>query len=275
MMDVLNKIFSKIEYWKYKRYVNIIATIYLNLRTLPFKQALKLPVFVYGKVTFASLRGKIVLDCPHVKRGMVKMGRHQDDYILHSNRQLLRLDKDGRIIVKGYCSIASDFLFKITTGTLVLGDRVWIGQGVCFDCNERIEIGDCTSITYSTVLSDSNHHFVIDANKVVHRMSKPIVLGKYNWIGNNSIIDKGCVTTDYSIVTHGSLLNKNYEQLGGTEESLLLAGTPAKILRKGLRRVFESSNEKILKEYFDANPERDSYLWNGNFHDECELKYFL
>ena len=274
-MDILNKIFSKLEYWKYKRYVNIMATIYLNLRTLPFKQALKLPLFVYGKVTFASLRGRIIFDCPHVKRGMVKMGRHQDDYILHSKRQLLRLDKDGSIVVKGYCSIASDFLFKITTGTLVLGDRVWIGQGVCIDCNERIEIGDCTSITYSTVLSDSNHHFVIDANKVVRRMSKPIALGKYNWIGNNSIIDKGSVTTDYSIVTHGSLLNKNYRILSGTEDSLLLAGTPAKIMKKGLRRIFESTNEKELKEYFKTNIDKDSFVWIGSFHDECELKYFL
>lgn len=274
-MDILNKIFSKLEYWKYKRYVNIMATIYLNLRTLPFKQALKLPLLVYGKVTFASLRGRIIFDCPHVKRGMVKMGRHQDDYILHSKRQLLRLDKDGSIVVKGYCSIASDFLFKITTGTLVLGDRVWIGQGVCIDCNERIEIGDCTSITYSTVLSDSNHHFVIDANKVVRRMSKPIALGKYNWIGNNSIIDKGSVTTDYSIVTHGSLLNKNYRILSGTEDSLLLAGTPAKILKKGLRRIFESTNEKELKEYFKTNIDKDSFIWIGSFHDECELKYFL
>lgn len=274
-MDILNKIFSKLEYWKYKRYVNIMATIYLNLRTLPFKQALKLPLFVYGKVTFASLRGRIIFDCPHVKRGMVKMGRHQDDYILHSKRQLLRLDKDGSIVIKGYCSIASDFLFKITTGTLVLGDRVWIGQGVCIDCNERIEIGDCTSITYSTVLSDSNHHFVIDANKVVRRMSKPIALGKYNWIGNNSIIDKGSVTTDYSIVTHGSLLNKNYRILSGTEDSLLLAGTPAKILNKGLRRIFESTNEKELKKYFKTNIDKDSFIWIGSFHDECELKYFL
>lgn len=274
-MDILNKIFSKLEYWKYKRYVNIMATIYLNLRTLPFKQALKLPLFVYGKVTFASLRGRIIFDCPHIKRGMVKMGRHQDDYILHSKRQLLRLDKDGSIVIKGYCSIASDFLFKITTGTLVLGDRVWIGQGVCIDCNERIEIGDCTSITYSTVLSDSNHHFVIDANKVVRRMSKPIALGKYNWIGNNSIIDKGSVTTDYSIVTHGSLLNKNYRILSGTEDSLLLAGTPAKILNKGLRRIFESTNEKELKEYFKTNIDKDSFIWIGSFHDECELKYFL
>ena len=252
-----------------------MATIYLNLRTLPLKQALKLPLFVYGKVTFASLRGRIIFDCPHVKRGMVKMGRHQDDYILHSKRQLLRLDKDGSIVIKGYCSIASDFLFKITTGTLVLGDRVWIGQGVCIDCNERIEIGDCTSITYSTVLSDSNHHFVIDANKVVRRMSKPIALGKYNWIGNNSIIDKGSVTTDYSIVTHGSLLNKNYRILSGTEDSLLLAGTPAKILNKGLRRIFESTNEKELKEYFKINIDKDSFIWIGSFHDECELKYFL
>lgn len=274
-MDIINKIFSKIEYLKYRRYINVIATLYLNFRTLPLYDALRLPIFVYGKVTFASLRGRIIIDNSHIKRGMIKMGRHQDDYILHSKKQLLRLDENGIIIFKGYCSIASDFLFKITTGTLVLGDRVWIGQGVSIDCNESIEIGDCTSITYSTILSDSNHHFVIGADKVVHRMSSPIIIGKYNWVGNNSMIDKGCVTTDFSIITHGSLVNKNYKSLSGTEDSLLLAGCPAKILKKGLRRIFESTNEKKLKEYFELNPDRDSYNWNGSFHDECEIKYFL
>lgn len=34
-----------------------LKTIYINFKTLPFKQAIRLPIFIYSKTEFRSLRG--------------------------------------------------------------------------------------------------------------------------------------------------------------------------------------------------------------------------
>lgn len=49
-------------------------TIYLNFKSLPLSQAIKLPIFISHRVILASLKGKIVFDCDNVKTGMVKIG---------------------------------------------------------------------------------------------------------------------------------------------------------------------------------------------------------
>lgn len=40
---------------------NLIKTIWFNFKMLPIKKAYKLPIYLYGKVSFRSTSGKIVL----------------------------------------------------------------------------------------------------------------------------------------------------------------------------------------------------------------------
>ena len=59
---------------------NIIKTLYLNFKKLPFNQAIKLPIWIYGKITFRSLRGDIVIDSDRIYSGMIKIGK-RDYYV--------------------------------------------------------------------------------------------------------------------------------------------------------------------------------------------------
>ena len=273
---IINKIFGKIEYILYRRRVSPLSTFYLNFRTLPISQAIKFPIWVYGRVEFASLNGRIILKCNKIKSGMIKLGRHRDDYTLLSKRQFIRIDTDSSITFNGYTSIASDFLLRVTgKGNLEFGEKVWIGQGVRFDCTDNIFIGQGASITYHTIISDSNHHYVIDEKNIITRMSAPIKIGAYNWIGNNSVISKGCKTSAYTIVTHGSLLNKDYPAIDNSRKPMVLAGEPAKIIGYNKKRVFESKNEKVIKQFFENHPNEKTLFWNTEWSDDVELKYFL
>ncbi len=248
---ILNKIFSRFERKFYKRKVNWFATYYVNFRTLPFKVAKRLPIYVYGKFKCLSLDGSVSFDGVTPYRGMIKIGRHKDNYIL-SDSIFMHIAMGGGIVFRGKCSIATGSILRVSSGaTLVFGDKVWVGQGVLFDCNCKIDIGDGSSITYNCRLSDSNHHYIIDTERnSINNKNGVIKIGKYNWIGNNTAIVKGTVTPDWTVATHNSLINKNFEKDCNHEHSIVLAGIPAKIIAFNKRRIFNSEIESNLDRLF-------------------------
>lgn len=54
--------------------VNIIKTIYINFRCLPFSQAVYFPIIVYGSPKFHSLSGKISIE-GQIKKGMIEINK--------------------------------------------------------------------------------------------------------------------------------------------------------------------------------------------------------
>lgn len=75
----INKSFGLLERKITSRWFNPLATLYVNFRTMPFNIAWHLPIYVYGRVKFKNLKGKIEFTC-NVKPGLIKMGRHDDIY---------------------------------------------------------------------------------------------------------------------------------------------------------------------------------------------------
>jgi carbonic anhydrase/acetyltransferase-like protein (isoleucine patch superfamily) len=110
----------------------------------------------------------------------------------------------------------------------------------------------------------------------VARTEGRIIIGPNNWIGNNTVITKGCVTTSQTICTHGSLLNKNYARVYESDEPMLLAGTPAKLIKKGNIRIFSGDIENTISEFFKQNPDLDTYHLDMPLENNvCELRYYL
>ena len=58
---------------------NVLKTLYVNFKMLRFKEARKLPLWIYGKMSFRSLKGKIIIDSP-IYPGMIRIGR-KDWYV--------------------------------------------------------------------------------------------------------------------------------------------------------------------------------------------------
>ena len=52
---------------------NLYKTLYLNFKMLPFSQAIKLPIWIYGKMIFRSLEGKIIIDSDRITSGMIRV----------------------------------------------------------------------------------------------------------------------------------------------------------------------------------------------------------
>lgn len=274
IFSIIQKVFTKLENRLDRSHLNVTKTIYVNFRTLPILTAIKLPIFIYGRLHFVG-GGDIIIK-GEVEKGMIKIGRHKDYYTIPGRYSTLILRPGCSVEFNGLCSIARNCILRITEqGKLIFGPLVWIGESVNIDCTNQISIEEGSSITYNTIISDSNHHYVIDmTNQTVKPMSKKISIGKYNWIGNNSYINKGTVTPDNSLVAHGSYLDKDYLNLNGKNESVVLAGAPAKIIGHNRKRIFSGKIQAGIDEYFKTNPHSTYYLLPEGIKDESEIIYF-
>jgi acetyltransferase-like isoleucine patch superfamily enzyme len=229
---------------------------------------------VYGSVSYIRLAGAVRFEECKVKRGMVKLGRHRDDYE-NAQKAKIHLSKDATIIFKGLCSIANGYVLRITdNGVIEFGNKVWLGENVAIDCTNSIIIEEGAGITHGCFLSDSNHHFIIDAENNIRKLNGVIRIGKYNWIGNNTTILKGTVTSDYTITSQRSILLKNYVSLYETSEPLTLAGSPAKVTSRGARRVFRGDYEQDIISFFKSNPQSTCFKWDKPFDDFRQEQYF-
>ena len=250
-IEILNKIFTKIENIISRPKLNIVKTIYFNFRTMPFKDAIKLPVFIYGKVQIVNLSGNVVFQNCKVKRGMVKLGKCVD-FFYPKGRSLIMIGNKAKWIFKGTCFLNTRFTVRITENAiLVLGDKVCIGSNVRICCQEKVCIGANTWITYNCEIIDSNFHYILNVeNNSILRYTEPINIGPSNWIGNNSQIMKGTNTKENTMVAARSLLNRNYVEMYPDTSFITLAGIPAKLKRTGFQRISSEETILMLDDYF-------------------------
>jgi acetyltransferase-like isoleucine patch superfamily enzyme len=88
----------------------------------------------------------------------------------------------------------------------------------------KIFIGDYTQIAPNVGLMSGNHD-IYDLSKQV--AGKPILIGKYCWIGMGSVILPEVVLGDFTIVGAGAIVTKSFP-----EGYCVIVGNPARVLRK-------------------------------------------
>ena len=261
-MNIISKICGSLEARLNQPRLRILRTIYFNFRTLPFTQAIKLPVFIYGKIHLFMLNGSIEFHNTEIKRGMVKIGINADSFNLSDGSGFISVaGSSSKIIFNGPIKIALNTKIRVVAdGVLTLGKNLLIGSGASVICNGgRIEIGDFTRIAWGSVVMNSSFHNVYDSNKGGYiNPTRDIHIGSFCWIGNRSTVYAGTYIPDYTICTATSYINKNFKEYEGSK--ITLAGTPAKKIREGVSRVFSPHLELELYNWFQSNPEQQIRL---------------
>lgn len=259
-MYLINRILASLEARLNQPWLSIWRTIYFNFRILPFKEAIKLPVFIYGHVHLFGLNGKIKFENTPIKRGMVKIGYNADSFGLSDHSGFIQLSsKLATLVFEGPASISVNTKIRVCAGELRFGKYVYIGEGVRIICNgESIYIGDYTRIAYETIIMNSGFHHVYDSNrKSITRTTRPIRIGTFSWIGNRSSITAGAILKEKSIVCSGSLINRDYTTFEG--ENPMLGGSPAKVIGCGYKRIFSPQYEEKIIQWFAEHPLENVY----------------
>lgn len=224
-MNILKKIFRH----------NWIQIIYLNFKILPFKQAIKLPIDIYYKLRLENISGEIIIDCKKINRAMIKIGGRGSDMFPH-NPCILNIK--GKIIFKGNTEIGcGSYIHVGKDGVLMIGNEVRIGAITKIYCEKTININEGTGISWECQVFDTDFHYIKDLrNDTINSINSPIIIGSYNWFGNRCNIMKGTITPNNTIIASNSLCNKDYSEI---PEYSLLAGSPARIVKDKVKRLFE------------------------------------
>lgn len=239
-MSLLHKMIHKFEARAFRPTLSLWRTLWLNLRCMPLRQALRFPLLVYGKWDFPSLEGEIEVR----GRGKVRLGAETLGYMPQKRSQLTLLG-GGKLLI--YSDVKINNGAAITIGPralLELHSGSTVSDGAKIICFLHITLGEHSDLTWESQMMDFNSHFVRQADGSVPSIFREVWIGDHCWIGNRSTVMPGTRLPRRTIVAGGSLLNKDYTLLIPTHT--LLAGTPAKAVRENVRRVYEREEEQRL-----------------------------
>lgn len=260
-MSIISRICGSLEARLNQPRLSIWRTIYFNFRTLPLSQAIKLPVFIYGRVRLYMLNGSIEFKDTPIKRGMVKIGINADSFNLSDGSGFISLTSaESKIIFKGPAKIALNSKIRvIADGILTFGEYAFIGSNIRIICNGgRVNIGAFSRIAFETIIMNSSFHHVYNYKKnSITRATRPIEIGNFNWIGNRTTLAAGTKTKEYSIIGAGSYLNRDYSSI--EEEYPMIAGHPAKIITSGIKRIYSPELENDVIQWFNEHPNEEVY----------------
>ncbi len=135
-------------------------TVYINFKTLPFKQALRLPIFVYSKTEFRSIKGRIVIN-GSISPNMIHIG--DNTRYPTTSRPLSIWTINGRIIFNGPINfLQGTYVYVAENATLQFGTNgTFVGSDTKIICRDRIDIGNCVEITWECQIYDTSFHYII------------------------------------------------------------------------------------------------------------------
>ena len=208
--------------------INIIKTLRINLRYLPFKEAIKCPILVSGKVNLNILKGEIIFKCP-IKTGLVRFGFNTLGLVDY-NRERAIFSNQGRIIFAGRCRLgAACRIGVLENGELHIGQNVALTGRSSIIAGEYIKIGDNCLISWDVQIMDTDFHKLIDSHNIPYNYKKPIIINEHVWIGCRSLILKGTIIPPNSVIAAGSIITGKQ-----ATTNAIYASSTIKIIKKDI-----------------------------------------
>ena len=265
-MFFIKRIINSLNYHWHKPHVNWRKTLFFNLMTLPFKDAIKLPVVIYGPCSIGSTMGHIkLLSTGHF--GMLKIGpsdpvrsRHSKSYI--SIAGSLEFDEDTTLRKGVHLHIGRG-------GILRLCKSAYIGDNNTIIAECLIEIGHSVRVGNNTTFMDTDFHYIINTKtREVKYNKKPIVIGENCWIGGWCTIKKGTKLPKGTIVASPyAMTSKDYTDK--IAECSLIAGSPAKVIVEGMRRINNRQSDIEIAKFYKENKGVFVLQQDKNLDDFC------
>ena len=225
--------------------LNVFKTLVFNFIAFGIKGIIYRPVFIYKNVKIYRV-GTIIFHCP-LKPGLLKIG-HAD----FKSQGVTKFFNAGTIELYDSASIGGASIVE-NLGLIILKGMNYISDGCYVFIRKKLELGVQSRIGFHSFIMDTDDHYTVDVeSRQVSYNKKEIIIGNYNWIASHSYIKKGTKTPDYLIVASANaLLTKDYTFLPPYS---VIGGAPAKLLKTGIRRIYNSSMQIKLERFFKENP---------------------
>ncbi len=208
--------------------VSLPKTLYFNLKTLPFKKAVRLPVLIGWNVKLFDLKGHCEL-LGTTSPFMIRIG-HGGSKTVSAQRSSIRLRKDARLCFTGKTFLSAGTVLDIGIGGGVsFGNNFSANRNMFLSCENEIVFGNDVLLGWDVHLfdNDGGHAILINGEE---KMSEPkIVVGNHVWLCSYSHLMKGAQVMDGSVLGYKSMLLKPI-----LEKNVLIVGSPAQIKQRNI-----------------------------------------
>lgn len=132
----------------------------------------------------------------------------------------------GRMVVGSKfttdCRVFRSELSTGESGSLRIGDRVFLNQGVRIHAANSVVIGNRVEIADLVCIYDTNFHSVAPGGET---KIAPVIIGDDCWLGAHSIVLPGVILGRAVVVAAGAVVTKSFP------EGSVVAGNPAEVVR--------------------------------------------
>lgn len=173
--------------------------------------------------------------------------KHKSHYSLGTNSSLLaavswldNFTKSNSLVIGDNSLVRGHVAFLRSNASILIGSNTAVGANTLIMCANEIIIGSNVLISFDCLITDNNSHSL---NHLERRHDLPSTLKGNDkdwtcvvtrqtiiendvWIGAKSIILKGIVIGERSIVAAGSIVTKS------VPPDSIVAGNPAKLVRR-------------------------------------------
>lgn len=232
--------------------VNYFKSLYVNFCFFPFKDAIKMPILIYGECTLYAKGGQIKFTVP-IHRGVLKIGL-TDPVRSYYSKSFLSIN--GDLVVGNNVILRRGINLEIIkNAVLELEDNVSIGHNCTLIVYKNICIKRATSVGNNTTFMDTDFHYIVNMqSKTVKSFRGNIEINENCWIGGNCIIKKNTILPRGTILAGPfSMVSKDYTKI--VPEFSIIAGCPAKLVVENMRRINNDDTTSMLYEYFSHTSE--------------------
>lgn len=263
---MLKRVITKLHSYINRRHLNYYKTFYINYMLFNWKDAIKLPILVYGQCHIDKLEGSIEFMHP-ITRGMLVIGE-MDPVRSFYSKSFIKIC--GRLIIGKNVVLRKGIKLNImNTGVIILEDNVYVGDNNTIISHGKITIGKATRIGNNTTFMDTDFHYIINTEtKVVRPNINPIKIGENCWIGGNCTIKKGtCLPKGTILAGPYSMVGKDYTNK--IPEFSIIGGSPAKLIAEHQRRINNDKVQGMLSRYFKHNETPYIFDESTNLDELC------
>ena len=207
---------------------------------LPFKQAAKLPIWIY-KPRFGMLTGRIILDMPKddIRPRIIRLG--EPLVSIYPNTGCM-VDCRGTITFRGKCIIGNNSFISVgKSGNIEFGKDFVCYSSIKMACYNSIKFGNRVLVGWDCLFMDTDFHSLTRADGSKTKGYSSIIIGNEVWLGCGCKVFKRTFIPNLCVVAANTLLTSKIEV---PEKTVIGNDNKICVKKQGIYRDY--TNDKVL-----------------------------
>lgn len=206
-------------------------TIYFNFKYLPWRQAIRFPIWVSSKTYLLKTKGNLHINAP-LSTGMIRIGYGKVG-IFDKKRSRTVWEVAGNITFEGHTEIGHGAKISVgDQGELFFGKNFNLNAESTIIAYKKVVFGNDCLLSWDILIMDTDFHSIVNDAGEIQNPPAPVIIGNRVWIGCRSLILKGSVIPDGCVIAANSFVNKKV-----TGERQVLGGQPLSTIAQGINWI--------------------------------------